>query len=362
MVPGSQDLDLTVPVGSSGMRQRFDLRHSLTANAPFLIVAASYIIIAAVIFTRAGLPLARPSSYVANFTIYCAAAAIVIGPAFLFRLAIDRPQKPFAYARPLVRDWRLYDRLILALPAVIALIFFMPVFSAFKSAIPAFHAYSFDPLFVRWDEAIHGRDAWQLIHPLVGHPFITYLLNWAYHLWIVLLYVGVVLVAAWVERPRLRMQFLLSYALAWPILGTLCAIFLASVGPCFYDDFYGNDRFAPLMEYLAQTDQTFPLGALNVQERLLVWANDGSNGIGRGISAMPSMHLSIACLFAILGWRVSRLWGTLATVFMLLILLGSVHLGYHYAVDGYAAIGATLAIWWLSGVVLSKFPAGQDET
>ena len=74
---------------------------------------------------------------------------------------------------------------------------------------------------------------------------------------------------------------------------------------------------------------------------------------------MPSMHLSIACLFAILGWRISKAWGISATIFLALILVGSVHLGYHYAIDGYAAIVATLAIWWLSGILVSKLAIGR---
>ena len=86
-----------------------------------------------------------------------------------------------------------------------------------------------------------------------------------------------------------------------------------------------------------------------------MWAADGSNGIGRGISAMPSMHLSIATVFALLGWKISRFWGMAGIIFLVLILLGSVHLGYHYAVDGYAAILATVGIWWLSGILVSKW-------
>ena len=158
------------------------------------------------------------------------------------------------------------------------------------------------------------------------------------------------------------MQFLVATLLCWVLLGTVGAILTSSVGPCFYEFFYGDDRFRPLMNYLAQADRVYPLMALDVQESLLAWAAEGGNGVGRGISAMPSMHLSIACLFAILGWRVSKAWGIAGTIFLILILVGSVHLGYHYAIDGYAAIVATMGIWWLSGLILSSFAMPMHAT
>jgi hypothetical protein len=38
-----------------------------------------------------------------------------------------------------------------------------------------------------------------------------------------------------------------------------------------------------------------------------------------------------------------------------LIFLGSVHLGWHYAVDGYVAIVAVLLIWKMSDKILNFF-------
>ena len=37
------------------------------------------------------------------------------------------------------------------------------------------------------------------------------------------------------------------------------------------------------------------------------------------------------------------------TAFSMLTLAGSVYLGPHYAVDGYASIAAVHVIWWLAG-------------
>ena len=63
---------------------------------------------------------------------------------------------------------------------------------------------------------------------------------------------------------------------------------------------------------------------------------------------MPSMHVVTSLLIALVCWRINRPLGVAMVVFLVVILIGSVHLGYHYAIDGYAAIVITLAIW--SGV------------
>jgi len=60
---------------------------------------------------------------------------------------------------------------------------------------------------------------------------------------------------------------------------------------------------------------------------------------------MPSMHVSMAMLFALSISKISRAAAVGAWIFMGTIFVASVHLAYHYAVDGYVAIVATLAIW-----------------
>jgi TRAP-type C4-dicarboxylate transport system permease small subunit len=88
----------------------------------------------------------------------------------------------------------------------------------------------------------------------------------------------------------------------------------------------------------------------------MLWNNYVSGGttIGAGISAMPSMHVAGAMLFALLGWRTHRLLGILLSVNVALILVATVHLAWHYALDGYIAVLGTLAIWWATGAVIGR--------
>jgi len=97
--------------------------------------------------------------------------------------------------------------------------------------------------------------------------------------------------------------------------------------------------------------------ALNVQEMLWESHMTGEYDFGSGISAMPSMHVSSAVLFALLGWRVHRWMGIALTAFAVLVMIGSVHLAWHYAIDGYLAAILTLLIWRAVGWWLDRDPA-----
>lgn len=75
---------------------------------------------------------------------------------------------------------------------------------------------------------------------------------------------------------------------------------------------------------------------------------------GSGISAMPSMHVAMAALFAFLAFHLGKLYHLLFTTYLILIVLGSVHLAWHYAVDAYASILFTYGIWCCSGWIVRR--------
>ncbi|MGF1610109.1 MAG: hypothetical protein ACFCUQ_11980, partial [Kiloniellales bacterium] len=42
------------------------------------------------------------------------------------------------------------------------------------------------------------------------------------------------------SNPRLRVQYLLSFAVIWTLAGNLLALVLSSAGPCFYEPVTGT--------------------------------------------------------------------------------------------------------------------------
>lgn len=71
-----------------------------------------------------------------------------------------------------------------------------------------------------------------------------------------------------------------------------------------------------------------------------------------GISAFPSLHVAIPVLYCCVAIATGRRWLIgLAATFAVVIFLATIHLGWHYAIDGYAAALGTRLIWWLTGRV-----------
>jgi membrane-associated phospholipid phosphatase len=241
-------------------------------------------------------------------------------------------------------------RLIHALPVIVAVLLCSKAMLDIKMNIPALHPFSWDEALMRLDRQLHGGvDPWLLLQPVLGYPPITFVINVFYNMWLAVLFATWVYVAFRPSFDVLRLQFLIAFMIAWLFGGALLATVFSSAGPVYYGLIgLSPDPFVPLLDYLHTTNETVPLLALNAQQ--LLW--DGYTGeIEKfmGISAFPSMHNAMVTLFALLGWRLHRMAGILLTTFAALILIGSVHLAWHYAVDSYAGILIGVLSWWVAG-------------
>ncbi|WP_119300655.1 phosphatase PAP2 family protein [Dongia deserti] len=289
---------------------------------------------------------------------------LIVGRGFQI-VMFERPHRPLTQ---LVRELRTTlatpQRMAHALPLLLGMLVFGGTFTVIKTSIPLLTSYNWDVTFEQWDLWLHGGLApWQIIHPLVGLPFVTKAIDEIYGSWFMVLSFIWVWQAFNQRDNRLRLQFFLTLMLGWIILGNIAATFLASAGPVYYGRISGlSDPFLPLTAYLNDANETYPIIALLAQQYL--WDNFLMRefALGAGISAMPSMHVAIATLFALVCWRTKRWVGVLMTVYAMLIMIGSVHLGWHYAIDGYVGALGMIAIWWIVGAVLArraeKMPGG----
>ena len=290
-----------------------------------------------------------PVSVLLNTQLFLICIVFALSTSFMWSLMRQRPESPVAFARAFFLEKLHWSIIARHAPIVIALCTFMPVFSAMKASISLFADYSWDTTFTLWDQTIHRGDAWKLIHPVTGFPIVTFMLNLFYNFWIVAVYAATAFLALRLKDPHSRQKFLITYFSCWPILGVAGAIYFASVGPAFVGPLLSQAHFDPLMAYLDYANGHYRILSVEVQAKLVTQFREGSTGLGAGITAMPSMHVSMALLFFLVMRQVSRVAAWLSGLFFVAILIGSVHLAYHYAVDGYVSIVVTLLIWKLAG-------------
>lgn len=230
----------------------------------------------------------------------------------------------------------------------------MATFNVFKQMILPLAGFHLDPLLARADRALFfGTDPWRVTHALLGNPTVTLIIDQAYHAWFVPMSIGVIF-CSWMAPStcRLRTQYLLSYIGVWVLIGSVAAFLCGSAGPCFYSTFVGPEpRFEALARQLAavETATGSSLTSLHIQEILIRTHGTPELAVGGGISAMPSVHNALAVLFALAAFRVSKRWGWVFLGYAVLIWVGSIHLGWHYALDGLVAAVFTVGIWYVCG-------------
>lgn len=222
-----------------------------------------------------------------------------------------------------------------------------------------------------WDAALAGLDRWlhfgglphEWLAPLTA-PLPVALLNVAYNLWFFVVLASWVASAVAVRRQGLRRRYLLAFMLTWIVGGFFVAMGVSSAGPCYFARMGLGDDYAPLMQALARADGVHRVWALTTQDLLwegYVGARPGSGGI----SAFPSMHVATATLFVLAARAFGRAALAGAVVYWAAIMAGSVVLGWHYAVDGYAGAAIAVAAWRLSageaGEALADQAYAEDD-
>jgi hypothetical protein len=281
-------------------------------------------------------------------------------PAGLFAILLARVIQMFFYEKPaspvgaLIGDVKLLirtpARLVNAFPVVVAVLLCSKAMLDIKMNIPALHPFSWDETLMQLDRQLHGGvDPWLWLQPMLGYAPITFVINIAYNFWFLVLFGMWVYLAFGSKYHGLRLQFFVAYAITWLCGGALLALLFSSAGPLYYGLIgLSPDPFVPLLDYLHATNEIIPIWALGAQQML--W--DGYTGkieLFLGISAFPSMHNAMAMLFVLASWRINRTFGIWMAAYAGVVLLGSVHLAWHYALDAYAGILIAGLAWWIAG-------------
>ncbi|WP_417319302.1 phosphatase PAP2 family protein [Emcibacter sp.] len=254
--------------------------------------------------------------------------------------------------------WLNADYLLAFLVPILFLPPFISLFSSLKTVIPEIHSFDLDQTFADLDRMLHfGIDPWVITHSVFSGALAAGIMDFCYKLWFLLMFIFVLWQVVNVSLGHARVQFLCAFLLVWFLLGNLGAILMSSAGPCYYGVVLpGNDLFLPLMDKLGiyydelkAAGGFFQLESRDLQRQLLAYYQNGELGAGSGISAMPSLHVAVAMLLYLSAREMNRFAGWFFLAFLVIIQVSSVHLGWHYAIDGYFSIIATWAIWRFSG-------------
>ncbi|CDX42820.1 conserved membrane hypothetical protein [Mesorhizobium plurifarium] len=330
-------------------------RYSIAQNGPFLLLVVIYIAL------WNGWQIVSTSSYqvhVFNRQFFTASLAFVCVSCLirlLYLLVRRIPERPLLEVRNILRSDVPY--LLLGFPILLVIPVFFDAYGQFKSSMHLWVPIYADPYLIQIDRWIFTVDAWSSFSLIADSPMAVKFIDRMYILWFAVMYCAVFSAAFMLKNPKRRFCFFATYFCSWVFLGNFLAIIFDSAGPCFYSYFYKADVFSQLCRRLQDlNDAGQPLITINAQRYLLDQYKNSTDAIGEGISAFPSLHVAMAALVAIFFYDINRVIGAMAIIFCAIIFIGSIVLGWHYAIDGIASLFAVPIFWRLSKWTWGRFP------
>ncbi|MDE9449634.1 phosphatase PAP2 family protein [Aliiroseovarius sp. Z3] len=237
------------------------------------------------------------------------------------------------------------DMIIHALLASIGTACFQAAFLVIKTSMPFILPFFADPGFVEIDRIIHlGTDPWAMTHNWSQYVPLEWLAGIYLHGWLTIaIILPIALATLDSDETRVR-RILILYVSAWIIIGNLLALAGLSVGPIYFDRLYGGEYFADLPGSFLPIEANMEI-IRKAQESLWILYEHFDQSQGTGISAFPSVHVSVATLVGLYLYERSAYLLPLAVIWVAAILYMSVYTGYHYAIDGYVSIAVIVGLW-----------------
>lgn len=251
--------------------------------------------------------------------------------------------------------------LIRYVSASLLLTVFMAAFLFNKMQIPRIAGFRWDEAFAALDYRLFGEHPWVLLQPLLGYPIVTAILDVLYAAWalLVFLFWGGLFASRRID-DAVCYHFWIATVACWILLGLGMAMALGSAGPTYFDEIAPQlvSPYQELERYLAAASRHYTLMSSFTKDYL--WAiHSGELVAPGGISAMPSMHNAQATLYAAAAYSINRRFGHVMFAYAVAIFLGSIHLGWHYAVDGIIGALGALLIWLAVGALIRRRGRGS---
>jgi membrane-associated phospholipid phosphatase len=305
-------------------------------------------------------------TYVATAGAFLLAGFCVFALWFIYLKRIRRQANLLDYVSGQLAQMFSLERICQVLPILSIWPCFISAFSFLKVLIPRMRPFQFDQPLMELDRFLHlGRHPFEWLSPVLDHPIPMFILNWIYAVWFLVFMTVLLMQMANMSQPHLRAQYLLGQFLLWLFLGTVLATLLSSAGPAYYGLLNSGPNpyaahFDKLRDIAGHWQFTLfglhiqmPFTALQLQQML--WTSyQHTDFLGLGISACPSLHVASAWMIARLGQAYGRRHAICGYGFLVLVMLGSIQLGWHYAVDGYIGLIGAWLCWHVAGFVVAR--------
>ncbi len=235
-------------------------------------------------------------------------------------------------------------------------------FRNLKSYVPFVRPHMLDDDLLRLDRDLAlGHDPATLLHDLLGTGFAAHLMSLTYVAWIVFLTLSLVIALFWTSNIATACWYVTAVAVNW-VLGVAIYYLVPSTGPIYARP----ELFADLPE-----TQVTHIARSWLVDRTDMLADPFGTDALQTIAAFASLHVSVMVTASLVAMMIGLRplwiqWGL--WVFLLLNVLATVYLGWHYLLDvfGGVAIGV-VAVWtaaWGTGNahrLPSLVPARHDH-
>ncbi|MFT4008939.1 MAG: phosphatase PAP2 family protein [Nocardioidaceae bacterium] len=322
------------------MEKSGDFRFAVTLSLGF---AATAFVVAWVY----DLPIRDPDgvagpTYVRLPLILLLAFLVDVVPRTLWRVR----RNPLAAARQftdVVRERWTWQQIKFAFVGLAAWYLTYVAFRNLKSAVPFVNGRLWDSTLERVDRALFfGNDPATLLHNLLGEGLAAHVLAGVYMIWIGLVPFTLVVALVWSRNSRAGAWYVTAIAVDW-VLGAIAYFIVPSLGPAY--------SRPDLFSELPRTVNT-PLVEQLMDDRHAVLTNPLTTNAVQTIAAFPSLHVGIMVSIVVMArlLDLSRPIRFASWAFLVLTVLATIYLGWHFFVDtvagaalGYA--GVAIAAW-----------------
>lgn len=337
-------------------------RYGIIAAKPFILIITTYWILG-----LAYLSYHNQLSFTHLFVYLGKLSPLLIGllPAIFIIAAVlgalQRSGRRWKFGLKRVFANRNIANFLVGVTMMIMLCLFMGMFTALKGSFGDLQGFRHDVWQADLDKLLFfGVDPWRVLFTPIHSTLLQIIIEFNYNVFWHIQTFAIITFAAYSDaRTKVKMRYLVSMVLVWIIVGGIFAGSFISAGPVFYGFVTGDEtRFGEQLAILAQyADST----AIRYQAYLWSAYETNSSDFGTGISAFPSIHVSLVSMNVFFAFEINRKIGFIALIYAIFVGISSVYLAWHYAIDGIAGATIVAAIYYTTRALMTNKTKHQKQ-